>query len=82
LGQEFLRDRLAGKDIGIPFNYFPADDPARPAANVWQPFAHLLFGNWLGEIGRTTWTRDASHRVARRYVCHPLPGQGSPTAPR
>jgi homoserine O-succinyltransferase len=52
LRDEFLRDRLAGKQPAIPPNYFPDDDPARPAANVWRPWAHLLFGNWLAEIAR------------------------------
>jgi len=53
LRDEFLRDQRAGKSIGIPANYFPDDDPARPAVNVWRPAAHLLFGNWLAEIQRT-----------------------------
>ena len=50
LRDEFHRDRLAGKQPRIPANYFPDDDPTRPAANVWRPWAHLLFGNWLAEI--------------------------------
>ena len=53
LREEFLRDRLAGKPVGIPTNYFPGDDPARSAVNVWRPLAYLLFGNWLGGIQRT-----------------------------
>jgi homoserine O-succinyltransferase len=64
LRDEFLRDRLAGKQPAIPANYFPNDDPARPAVNVWRPSAHLLFSNWLTEIERTTWTRDAGGRTA------------------
>ena len=55
LRQEFLRDRLAGKPAAVPANYFPGDDPARSAMNVWRPAARLLFGNWLGEIQRTVW---------------------------
>lgn len=84
LGQEFLRDRRAGKDIRIPSNYFPDDDPARPAVNVWRPFGHLLFGNWLGEIARTTRMRESNSRLAhpRAYGCHPAPGRDSPTAAR
>jgi homoserine O-succinyltransferase/O-acetyltransferase len=58
LRDEFLRDRLAGKQPAIPANYFPGDDPTRPAANVWRPWAHLLFGNWLAEIARTAWAQD------------------------
>jgi homoserine O-succinyltransferase len=52
LRDEFLRDRLAGKQPAIPANYFPDDDPTRPAANAWRPCAHLLFGNWLAETER------------------------------
>jgi len=50
LAQEFRRDRQAGKPIGIPANYFPDDDPARPPANGWRSYGRLLFGNWLGDI--------------------------------
>jgi homoserine O-succinyltransferase len=50
LGEEFRRDRLAGKPIDVPRNYFPEDDPERPPVNRWRPYARLLFANWLGEI--------------------------------
>ncbi len=53
LRDEFHRDRSAGKPAGIPVNYFPEDDPTRAPENVWRPFAHLLFRNWLGEVWRT-----------------------------
>ncbi len=53
LRDEFHRDRSAGKPAGIPVNYFPEDDPTRAPENVWRPFAHLLFRNWLGELRRT-----------------------------
>lgn len=52
LRDEFLRDRLAGKCVDVPSNYFPGDDPARPPPNIWRPSANVLFGNWLGEIQR------------------------------
>jgi len=65
LREEFLRDRLAGRPVGIPSNYFPDDDPARPAMNVWRLPAYLLFGNWLDEIQRT----------ARRGVLGEPPGR-------
>jgi homoserine O-succinyltransferase len=55
LREEFLRDRLAGKPVAVPANYFPNDDPARSPANVWRPLAYLLFGNWLDEIQRAAW---------------------------
>ena len=74
LRDEFLRDRLAGKQPAIPANYFPDDDPARPAANVWRPWAHLLFGNWLAEIERQATMRDEAaaalaHANGHRSVC-------------
>lgn len=53
LGEEFRRDRLAGKPIDVPRYYFPEDDPERTPVNHWRPCAHLLFANWLGEICRT-----------------------------
>jgi homoserine O-succinyltransferase len=53
LGEEFLRDRSAGKRIALPCNYFPDDDPARAPTNRWRPYAELLFANWLGELSRT-----------------------------
>lgn len=56
LGEEFVRDRSAGKQIALPCDYFPDDDPERMPANVWRRYGHLLFANWLGEI----------HRMARR----------------
>lgn len=58
LRDEFLRDRSAGKPAGIPVNYFPEDDPARAPQNVWRPFAHLLFRNWLGDVQRTASARE------------------------
>jgi homoserine O-succinyltransferase/O-acetyltransferase len=60
LRDEFHRDRLAGRQPAIPANYFPDDDLTRPAANVWRPWAHLLFGNWLAEIARTAGAQDGS----------------------
>lgn len=57
LGEEFRRDQQAGKPIDIPRNYFPDDDPERAPRNVWRPYGHRLFANWLGEIHRMTWPR-------------------------
>ena len=65
LRDEFHRDRLAGKQPTIPANYFPDDDPTRPAVNVWRPWAHLLFGNWLAEIARIKWAHDDGDRQSR-----------------
>ena len=57
LGEEFRRDQLAGKPIGIPRNYFPDNDPERAPENIWRPYGHLLFGNWLDAMHRTAWPR-------------------------
>ncbi len=58
LRDEFLRDRSAGRPADIPVNYFPEDDPTRAPENLWRPFAHLLFRNWLGEVQRTASARE------------------------
>jgi homoserine O-succinyltransferase/O-acetyltransferase len=65
LRDEFQRDRLAGKQPALPANYFPGDDPTRPAVNVWRPWAHLLFGNWLADLARMAAERDGQHRPER-----------------
>jgi len=57
LRDEFLRDRRAGKPVDLPRGYFPGDDPERAPVNIWRPYGHLLFANWLGEIYRRAWPR-------------------------
>ena len=44
---EYLRDLSQGKDIQIPYNYYPNDDPSQPPIVSWRGHAHLLFSNWL-----------------------------------
>jgi len=66
LREEFLRDRLAGKPIEVPSNYFPDDDPTRPVPNVWRPSANLFFANWLDEIRRRDRGYDFAGCAARR----------------
>ena len=66
LRDEFLRDRKSDPGVSIPANYFPDDDPARPALNVWRPAAHLLYGNWLGEIRRVVRPQMADDAAAPR----------------
>jgi homoserine O-succinyltransferase len=68
LRDEFNRDRLAGKKPRLPVNYFPDDDPARPAANTWRPWAHLLFGNWLAELADLASMRDGDQPRAGRAL--------------
>ena len=63
LREEFRRDQRAGTPAAIPANYFPGDDPTRPPAHVWWPFARLFFANWLETTRRTDWMRDAAPRT-------------------
>lgn len=44
---EYLRDKSAGKDIDVPENYFPDDDPSRAPCVSWRSHANLLYSNWL-----------------------------------
>ncbi len=54
LAQEYQRDINKGKDIEVPQDYFPDDDPVKPPENRWRSHAHLLYGNWINEIYQTT----------------------------
>jgi len=54
LREEYERDVQSGKDIAVPRNYFPEDDPSRAPLNRWRSHAHLLYGNWINEIYQTT----------------------------
>jgi homoserine O-succinyltransferase len=44
---EYTRDVAKGLPIGVPRNYFPADDPTRDPQVRWRSHANLLFANWL-----------------------------------
>jgi homoserine O-succinyltransferase/O-acetyltransferase len=54
LAEEYFRDVNAGKEIKLPSNYFPGDDPKKPPQNRWRSHAHLLFGNWINEVYQST----------------------------
>ncbi|MFO7758623.1 MAG: homoserine O-succinyltransferase [Roseovarius sp.] len=54
LKQEYDRDVAEGRDINVPGNYYPEDDPARAPQNRWRSHAHLLYGNWINQIYQTT----------------------------
>jgi homoserine O-succinyltransferase len=54
LKQEYDRDVADGREINVPGNYYPCDDPARPPQNRWRSHAHLLYGNWINQIYQTT----------------------------
>ena len=54
LKEEYDRDIEAGKEINVPVNYYPGDDPATTPLNRWRSHAHLLYGNWINDIYQTT----------------------------
>ena len=47
LQKEYLRDKNAGKEIDIPYNYFENDDPTLPPKVTWRSCANLFYSNWL-----------------------------------
>lgn len=47
LKKEYFRDKNAGIDIDIPYNYFPEDDDTKEPKNIWRSHANLLYSNWL-----------------------------------
>ena len=47
LAKEYFRDVNLGKEIDVPENYFPNDDPAMPPRVTWRAHANLLYSNWL-----------------------------------
>jgi len=60
---EYDRDIAAGRQINVPMNYYPGDDPTQPPENRWRSHAHLLYGNWINQIYQTTpfgWTDNAA----------------------
>ncbi len=47
LMHEYLRDITLGRDIDVPKNYFPDDDPTKEPIVNWRSHANLLYSNWL-----------------------------------
>lgn len=47
LANEYFRDLEAGKEIEIPKNYFPNDNPKKTPVVTWRSHANLLYSNWL-----------------------------------
>lgn len=47
LMHEYLRDVTLGRDIDVPQNYFPDDDPTKEPIVNWRSHANLLYSNWL-----------------------------------
>lgn len=54
LGQEYFRDLNQGKEIQIPYNYFPEDDPSKEPLFKWRAHANLLYRNWLNYVYQMT----------------------------
>ena len=54
LKQEYDRDVDAGTPINVPMNYYADDDPKQTPQNRWRSHAHLLYGNWINDIYKTT----------------------------
>ena len=54
LKQEYDRDTETGKQIKIPKNYYPGDDPEAKPDNRWRSHGHLLYGNWINSIYQAT----------------------------
>ena len=47
LASEYERDVKLGKEISIPFNYYPEDDPKKTPLFKWRGHANLFFINWI-----------------------------------
>ena len=47
LDAEYKRDVAAGRDIRVPVNYYPDDDPAKEPLFRWRAHGYLLYANWL-----------------------------------
>lgn len=54
LAQEYSRDLNQGKEIQIPYNYFPEDDPSKEPLFKWRAHANLLYRNWLNYVYQMT----------------------------
>lgn len=54
LAQEYFRDIKQGKEIHIPFHYFPEDDPTKAPVLTWRSHANLLYRNWLNYVYQMT----------------------------
>ena len=48
LKNEYLRDKAKGlDDVGLPYGYFPDDDPEKTPPFRWRTQASLMYSNWL-----------------------------------
>lgn len=47
LANEYYRDLNKGQNPGVPYNYFPDNDPEATPQMTWRSNATMLFTNWL-----------------------------------
>lgn len=47
LGKEYKRDVEAGKDIELPVNYYPSNNPEKTPKLKWRTAANTIYANWL-----------------------------------
>lgn len=60
LSQEYMRDKAAGKEIALPRNYYPCNDPQFEPPAIWRAHANLLYANWLNFFVYQTTPYDIS----------------------
>lgn len=61
LKKEYDRDISQGKDIKVPKNYYPNDDPSQDPLVTWRSHGNLFFGNWLNYYVYQETPFDRSH---------------------
>ena len=54
LKDEYDRDVSQGKDVNIPINYYPDNNPDNTPYVKWRGHANLLFKNWVNIIYQET----------------------------
>ena len=55
LKNEYDRDLAGGREIALPHNYFPEDNPTATPIFSWKSHGHLLFSNWINETYQNTY---------------------------
>ncbi len=68
LKNEYLRDVSEGKEIEIPKNYFPNNDPNEAPLVTWRSHANLLFSNWLNYFVYQTTPYDITELKAEEPI--------------